>query len=43
MQVRIALCDYFEVFDSEEDALASYLTATKTGPADGGEAGKVAA
>lgn len=39
----LALCDYVEVFDSEENALASYLTATRTGPTPGSEAGRVAA
>jgi hypothetical protein len=43
VQVLVALSDYFEVFDSEEDALASYLTATDTGPTTGSEAGRVAA
>jgi anti-anti-sigma regulatory factor len=39
----LALCDYFEVFDREEDALASYVTATDAGPPPGSEAGRVAA
>lgn len=43
VQVLVALCDYVEVFDSEEDALASYLTAIDAGRSTGSEAGRVAA
>ena len=28
VQILVALCDYFETFDSEQDALASYTIAT---------------
>ena len=30
VQILVALCDYFEMFDSEQDALASFLIATET-------------